>query len=442
MAEVLISPTEALDPSGDWDHERYVLDGNNSTHARHRYVAGGVWSGYLILAYPSTYSNGLRLTIWFPTVGAKWQLDILKDEQWVNLISTHSSKGSGAGPTMFLPGLVTAVRIRMDADYYGWRMGGPAQVRLISSCSGPLAPLCGIFHTIGDFFAGLAGAISDVMFVGDALASPFVSLAETFHDAGDTCCQISGALQDLLDAVEGGLTGAEIIALLEEHWPAMAALLADPVVYITEIVSSQIPELPEWLADPVAYITEIVQGLLPELPDFLSDPVAWLTSVIEEHFPTLHSLITDPIGWFLVQLTLAFDLEPYHTQSLEFLAKWILEEYFNTLYQIWLDPEAWIAARVTSAIESLTETLLEALGGLGEQLEKILGLITFPGQWAFDALFGWVDEVQERGEWFMSQEFKASLATSAAEHEADSAFLDSLIATIEDDLWEEEEKDA
>lgn len=86
-------------------------------------------------------------------------------------------------------------------------------------------------------------------------------------------------------------------------------------------------------------------GALQDILDALEAGITpeSLLALIEDNWPTLYGLITDPIGWFLVQLTLAFDLEPWHTQSLEFLAKWILEEYFPTLYAIWLDPEEWLA---------------------------------------------------------------------------------------------------
>lgn len=79
-------------------------------------------------------------------------------------------------------------------------------------------------------------------------------------------------------------------------------------------------------------------------------------------FPTLHALVTDPVGWFLVQLTLAFNLEPWHTQSLEFLAKWILETYFPTLYQIWLSPEDWFAILLEDRFPLLYYLVVDPIG--------------------------------------------------------------------------------
>lgn len=88
-----------------------------------------------------------------------------------------------------------------------------------------------------------------------------------------------------------------------------------------------------------------VSGELAALLAVIEGKGTWeaLLALIQENEPTLYTLITDPVGWFLVQLTLTFDLEPWHTQSLEFFTKWVLETYFLTLYQIWLDPEDWLA---------------------------------------------------------------------------------------------------
>lgn len=300
-----IRPIETLDPSGHWWREERILDTDQSTWVHHWHAAELEWTDYLVVVFPLTYSEMLRLVMLFPYVGESWQLDIHRDEQWVNLVSTHHGKGATSGPVSFLPGRVDAVRFRMKADGEGHLFGGPALIYLEEACSGPLRHICGLLHSIGTFFIDLASDIRELWLVGEFLAIPFEELGELFQDGADTCCEASATLQGILDALEEGITPGSLLALIQASWP------------------------------------------------------------------TLYNLITDPVDWFLVQLTLAFDLEPWHTQSLEFLAKWILEEYFFTLYQIWLDPDAWIEDNVLPLIPSLPDWVTDPDTYLQDLLTRI-----------------------------------------------------------------------
>lgn len=78
---------------------------------------------------------------------------------------------------------------------------------------------------------------------------------------------------------------------------------------------------------------------------------------IVEHFPDLIGLFQDPVRFVLTQLTLAWGLDPWHTQSIEFLAKHIFETYFPTLYHFWLDPELWLHNLVDPLFAQIWEVL-------------------------------------------------------------------------------------
>lgn len=264
-----IRPTSYKDPGDAWENEANAIDGDEATYAICRGLPNGEYTPVLCFYFP--YKSSLR---W------KFKYGLDSDPQWSNW---HVGDLTGNPADAICVWVYNNQNRIIDAYVF--------ECYLEVECYGPLAPICGIFHKIGDFFTDLADKIDNIMFVGDALAAPFVNLAETFHDLGNTCCQVSAALQEILDAVEGGLSWAAIEALLRAN------------------------------------------------------------------FPTLFVIVDDPVGWFLVQLTLAFDLEPWHTQSLEFLAKWILEEYFPTLYQIWLDPDTWLRARVEAIIGELAESV-------------------------------------------------------------------------------------
>lgn len=307
--------------------------------------------------------------------GDEYTLEVYSDAERTNLLATVTR-----------PVFTTPLRYVYAASSFqdGREREGPTchmidlDLRPPVLCPGtPLGDICEVFVTIGDFFADLADRIDDIMFVGDALATPFVSLAGTFHDLGDTCCQASATLQDILDALEGGLTADEILALLQEHWPALAAFLEDPVAYITEIVSPLIPELPDWLDDPVTYITEIVIGILPDIPDWLTDPVAWLAAMFEEHFPLLYYLIVDPGGWLLYIVGEAFGLEPYEAQDWDFVLKALFERYFPELYLLWRELTLWAGLfEREGAVGVLTE-LKERFYGLAERALRFL----WEGEW-------------------------------------------------------------
>ena len=230
------------------------------------------------------------------------------------------------------------------------------------ACAGPLAPICKIFHDIGDFFSGLADTISGVFIVGDYLASPFRSLGGTFHDLGDTCCQASATLQEILDLLEGGITWDEISAMILGHWPNLAPLITDPLGYITDIISDLIPDIPDWL----------------------SDPLSWLIDTLKEHFPSLYYLVVDPAGQMLYLLAQLFDLTPYEARTPEFLVKALFERYFPDLYRFWrVGLEFtwdWLLDKLEKTFKSVAKrlyrvaenVLLYFFEGIQEQMPKMI----------------------------------------------------------------------
>lgn len=124
-----------------------------------------------------------------------------------------------------------------------------------------------------------------------------------------------------------------------------------------------------------------VSSRLASALDVAAASLTWdtLLSLILESSPTLYYLITDPVGWFLVQLTLAFNLEPWHTQSLEFLAKWVLETYFPTLYTFWLDPSGEIVRWVSQYSSFVAGLFIDPAKQIRWTIGEILGIL--PGMY-------------------------------------------------------------
>lgn len=212
------------------------------------------------------------------------------------------------------------------------------------------------------------------------------------------------------------------------HWVKLEATCFGPLLgickFLTDVgtffidLSLDIVELwliGRFLAEPFEFLGELfylgadtccsASGTLQTLLDGLEDglTVDALLTIFQDHFPTLYAIITDPVGWFLVQLTLAFDLEPWHTQSLEFLAKWILETYFPTLYQIWLDPLGeivrWVSQYSSFVAGLFIDPAKQIRWTVGEILGILPGMYDHPEAWPemlfeghFPALYAfWLD---------------------------------------------------
>ena len=311
-------PISYVDLENAWEDEENLLDESEETFA------------VSPLVYPLAVSMAIRLDFPHPGSGKfkmKWGTSADPTHpQWYN------GDTSNPGSPIVNAGIINPTTERVAGYIYA--------VYLEAACGGPLADICNVFHSIGDFFFGLAGTISGVFIIGDYLAGPFVSLAETFHSLGDTCCAASAALQEILDLLEGGITWDEISAMILEHWPGLAPLITDPLGYITEIVSDLIPDLPDWL----------------------DDPLAWLIATLQEHFPLLYYLVVDPKDQVLYLIGQAFDLTPYEAQSAEFIVKALFERYFPELYRLWLKLDkglwTWLLALYEEFFNNIAKTVL------------------------------------------------------------------------------------
>lgn len=173
--------------------------------------------------------------------------------------------------------------------------------------------LCDFFDSVGSYFEDLAVYLDEIWLLGRYLVVPFETLGELFHYGAEQCRLVIAAFNAALANLEDVVSAADIVAL------------------------------------------------------------------VRENFPTLAALVDDPNGWFLVQLTQVLDLEPWHTQSLEFLAKWILEEYFPTLYQIWLDPLGEIVRWVSQYSSFIAGLFIDPAKQIRWTVGEILGIL--PGMY-------------------------------------------------------------
>jgi len=314
-----LRPYDFRDPGGGWSDEELAYDADVETRAKHVDFTTypRAMSGWLELLFTRTVSS--RLRVFWGDAGSTlmYWVDVYDGLTWAPIVVKQNFRGADWYETEFPAQAVTRVRIawaHFGACSSAW---GPAEVVIEGGCGGPLGDICGVFHSIGSFFDGLANDIAGIMFVGDALSAPFVPLGDTFHHPGDSCCQASGTLQDILDALEGGISWDEIEAF--------------------------------------------IRGLIPTLPDWLDDPLLWLTDMLEENFPLLYYLVVDPVGEILYLIGQAFDLEPYEARSGELIVKALFERYFPSLYLLWRDMDAglweWLVDRYEDAFESIQARL-------------------------------------------------------------------------------------
>lgn len=199
-------------------------------------------------------------------------------------------------------------------------------------------------------------------FINDHIADSWVRVWEVELGA---CC--GGPLADFCEFVHD--IGDFWIGLGDDisDWAVVGDFLSQPFDAVGRLFIQ--------LGDTCCEFSEWLQGVL----DALASGITWdaLLALIQERAPDLYGLMTDPVGWFLVKLTLAFDLEPYHTQSVEFLAKWVLEEYFPALYQLWLDPTAWIEANIKPLIPEPPDWLDDPIAWFADVLEEHFPLLYY-----------------------------------------------------------------
>ena len=349
------SPIAVYDPSDAWEDEVNALDLAFENYASCKGLSSGVWSGFLEFTFPAPLTGYGRVIVGTPSGLGDVGVEQYDGEDW--RVTEGSPFVFGIWPTAVNMAVSNAIRLRIYARQIS---GGAADVYLSgvaiwTACGGILAPICEIFHSVGDFFSNLADAISGVFVVGDYLASPFRSLGGTFHDLGDTCCQASATLQEILDLLEGGITWDEISAMILGHWPNLAPLITDPLGYITDIISDLIPDIPDWL----------------------SDPLSWLIDTLKERFPSLYYLVVDPAGQMLYLLAQLFDLTPYEARTPEFLVKALFERYFPELYLIWRDPIRWLVDTLLTLKREIVEPIADKLQDLGEHLLRLM----WEGEW-------------------------------------------------------------
>ena len=319
-----LSPKSARDVHAAWENLDAAFDGDLDTAATTLIRMGEDWQRRVIFSWERAETTQIRfhITTSSETVIARARIG---NEDLPDL---WRQSGIPAGPhwiyIIFEPREFDVVQLDFNCRDADWVELSLNEIEAWVQCTGPLAPICNIFHDIGGFFSDLAGAISGVFVIGEHLASPFYSLSETFHDLGDTCCEASATLQEILDLLEEGLSWDEIGAMIAEHWPGLAALIADPV--------------------------------------------EWLLLLLQEHFTPLYYLIVDPAGELLYLIAQLFDLTPYEAQNGEFVIKALFERYFPELYLLWRDPDAWLQQRLEPYIEALMEEIRELLEATWERL--------------------------------------------------------------------------
>ncbi len=281
MQEQWLSPTTHA--GCEWEDCAYAHDGNEDTVAWfHAYKFQ--WTPWLVVGLPPVETDRIRIVEYGAWIRFNSQIEIYKDGAWVNIYSAGA--GHITGEYVFSPGVLEGIRVRGQYWY-----------------------LLGDYWNIG---------ISEIQYWGlGPEEGPWTgviptSLCDFFHSVGTFFTDLASDILDL--------------------W-LIGEFLSAPFEFLGGVFHMGGDFCCAFVVAIEAALNAVGGGITVDA----------LLAIIQDHWPTLYNLITDPIGWFLVQLTLAFDLEPWHTQSLEFLAKWILEEYFPALYSLWLDlADGWL----------------------------------------------------------------------------------------------------
>ncbi|MBA7567059.1 hypothetical protein ES708_08759 [subsurface metagenome] len=108
-----VSPTAFSDPSAHWVNEPNIYDGSLATRCTGNTRVAYSWSDYLELTLAAINSDNARL---YPryTTARKWEVDVYKDDAWVNVHSGDygSLVANNWNEFPFTQGTVSKVRIR------------------------------------------------------------------------------------------------------------------------------------------------------------------------------------------------------------------------------------------------------------------------------------------------------------------------------------------
>lgn len=394
-----IPPIGVEDPDNEWESKENILEWESPSYAVRSDLPSDTWSGFLVFTYPRVVAD----QFWFRrgTIGQEilCDLDVYDGDAWQDIAEALISYAAWHFYHDLSDVWITKVRFRIkhyEAEPTDVSVAGTA---IFEICRGPLADICGFLRGVGEFFVDLAADIREVWVVGEYLATPFEWLGELFDTGANNCCAASVALQDILDALEGGITPAAILLLIQDNWPTLYDLITDPIdwflvqltlafdlepwhtqsleFFAKWILEEYFPTLYQIWFDPASWIEDNVIPLIPELPAWLTDPVGWLEATLQEHFPILYYLVVDPTGEILYLIGLVFDLTPWEAQSPEFIVKALFERYFPELYLLWRDPEATLWTWLLDKFEDVFDGIHERLYYLAEHTLRFF----WEGEW-------------------------------------------------------------
>lgn len=189
----------------------------------------------------------------------------------------------------------------------------------------------------------------------DGLAPIFTDCGDFMASTGDALVTAEAWLVEIFDIVYTLFSRSGLSALLDEHFPGLAA----------------------FLDDPIGYITDIAAGITPTLPDWLSDPVGWLLSVLESDFTPLYYLIVDPAGELLYLMAQLFDLTPYEAQSADFVIKALVERYLPFVYELAYLTPGGLWGYLLAAYEDVFESIADTVKDLAEHTVRFF----WEGEW-------------------------------------------------------------
>ena len=314
-----LMPASVNDPSDDWRKEEATLKDSMTSQATRDDLPPDTWTGYLVWTYTPTTASTLNAGFYCLSSSWQYEIDYHDGDAWSALVCDIDPYGTLPLEFDFDPVRIEMLRFRLrnldddaaDALAFRFKIG--------ADCTGPLAPLCGLFHGVADFFEDVAENIEGIWLLGDYLSPPFNNIAEALNGMGDTCCEVSATLGETLELFEGGVTWDELTSLIQDHWPWLYNLANDPVGW---------------------FLAQLALAFDLDLDDAQSlESLAAL--VLSNHFPILYYLATDPKGEMLYLVGQLFELEPYEAQSAEFVIKALFERYFPTQYLAWREIEEW-----------------------------------------------------------------------------------------------------